>query len=68
MTTNSRPARPARLALADGTIFEGIFVAGQRDGEGTLTLPDARRFRSVWKEGREVVREPLDVLIQAVIQ
>ncbi len=24
MTTNSRPARPARLALADGTIFHGL--------------------------------------------
>jgi hypothetical protein len=54
------PDGRGRYAALDGTIFEGIFVAGHRDGEGTLTLPDARRFRSVWKEGREVVREPLD--------
>ncbi|MCB1502884.1 MAG: hypothetical protein KDK07_24425 [Bauldia sp.] len=49
-----------RYASVDGTIYEGRFVHGRRDGAGTLTTPDTRRFRSVWKDGVETDRAPLD--------
>jgi len=49
-----------RYASVDGTIFEGTFRAGKRNGAGTLTTPDARRFHSVWQDGEEIERAPLD--------
>ena len=49
-----------RYASVDGTIFEGTFHAGKRDGAGTLTTPDGRRFRSLWRDGAEVEKAPLD--------
>ena len=49
-----------RYASVDGTIFEGTFRAGKRNGVGMLTTPDARRFRSVWQDGEEIERAPLD--------
>ncbi len=49
-----------RYASLGGTVFEGRFRAGQRDGVGTLTMPDTRRFRSVWEGGVEISRTPID--------
>ncbi|HET7716801.1 MAG TPA: hypothetical protein VFK86_14345, partial [Bauldia sp.] len=49
-----------RYASVDGTVFEGTFVAGRRDGRGILTTADTRRYRSVWKDGVEIERTPLD--------
>jgi len=57
-----------RYASVDGTIFVGHFVDGRRDGVGTLTTPDTRRFRSVWQEGAEVERTPLDDMPATVAQ
>lgn len=57
-----------RYAAADGTIFEGRFVKGRRDGPGMLTMPDTRRFRSVWREGAEIERTPLDPAPPALVQ
>jgi hypothetical protein len=36
---------------ADGTVYEGGFVEGQREGEGTITRPDGFTYTGGWRDG-----------------
>lgn len=42
------------LTLADGSVYTGEFVQGEREGRGTLTEPDGTRFSGLWKAGKPV--------------
>ena len=52
------------LRFANGEAFEGGFADGAPDGAGRLTTPDGRVWRSVWRNGEEVEREPADGNVQ----
>ena len=45
---------PGRYVSADGTVFEGTFVADERDGPGIVIYPDGRRYASTWSAGKDV--------------
>ena len=45
---------PGRYVSADGTIFEGTFVADEREGPGIVLYPDGRRYTSTWSAGKDV--------------
>jgi hypothetical protein len=35
---------------ADGTVFEGYFRSGRRNGKGTLRYPDGRVIEGMFKD------------------
>ena len=48
------------IRFANGEAFAGGFVGGSPDGVGRLTTPDGRVWRSVWRNGEEVERAPVE--------
>ena len=48
------------IHFANGEAFEGGFAGGSPDGIGRLTTPDGRVWRSVWRDGEEVERAPVE--------
>jgi hypothetical protein len=45
------------LTSADGTVYEGMFKSGRRNGAGTITYPDDRVVKGVFKNDELVEQE-----------
>ena len=43
---------PAAATYADGTVYKGGFVDGQREGQGEIVMPDGFRYSGGWKQGQ----------------
>ena len=43
-----------RVAWANGDVFEGALVAGQREGRGTFVWPSGQRFEGDWRQDRAI--------------
>ena len=43
-----------RYVSADGTVFEGNFIADERDGPRVVIYPDGRRYASTWSTGKHI--------------
>ena len=53
-----------KISPQNGTKFEGQFKEGKRNGQGTYTYPDGRKYEGDWKDdkpwnGQEVYTSPI---------